>query len=295
MPSTEFDAVFAMMRQAPAPPTDVRAARAAFDEMLGGAPLADGVEVTPITAAGRDAEWIVPTGAPADRVVLYLHGGGYRIGSLHGYRPILSQFAATIGLRLFAVDYRLAPEHPFPAGLDDAVAAYEWLLAEGIDSARVALMGDSAGGGLAAACALAIAARGLPRPAAVVGLSPFADCTLSGDSYRRNAATDPLWDLAAARVAVADYLAGAAADDPLASPVFGDYRDLPPLLVHASASEALADDAVLLAAAVHRSGGTVTCGLWPGLSHVWHAMAPGVPEAREAMAEVAAFLTSHLA
>lgn len=294
MPSTEFDAVFAMMRQAPAPPTEVRAARAAFDEMLGGAPLADGVEVTRIVAGGRDAEWLLPAGAPADRVVLYLHGGGYRIGSLHGYRPILSQFAATIGLRLLAIDYRLAPEHPFPAGLDDAVAAYEWLLAEGIDASRVALMGDSAGGGLAAACALAIAARGLPHPAAVVCLSPFADCTLSGDSYRRNAASDPLFDLAAARVAVADYLAGAPADDPLASPVFGSYRDLPPLLVHASASEALADDAVLLAAAVHRSGGTVTCGLWPGLSHVWHAMGPAVPEARDAMAEVAAFLASHL-
>ena len=296
MPSPEFEAVLAQMRANPvAFPDDLRAARVRIDELLGASPLAADVTVTTTTAGHRPAEWLVPAGAPDHRVVVYLHGGGYRIGSIAGYRPLISQFARAFGLRVLALEYRLAPEHPFPAGLDDAVAAYRWLLADGFAPGSIAVMGDSAGGGLAAACTLAVTQAGLAPPGAVVCLAPFADMTLSGDSYRRNAATDPQWGLDAARVAVTDYLGGTPAHEPLASPVFGNFANTAPMLIQAAAGEALADDAVLLAAAVHRTLGQVTCELWPGLTHVWHAMYPPVPEARDAIAVVASFLHEHLA
>jgi epsilon-lactone hydrolase len=296
VPSPEFDAVLAAVRANPvALSDDVVIARARIDEMLGAAPLADGVTVQPTVIGDRAAEWLVPTGAPAHRAVLYLHGGGYRIGSIAGYRPLLSNFARAFATRVVAVEYRLAPEHPFPAGLDDSVAAYRALVGEGFAPASIAIMGDSAGGGLAAACVLALKKARLPQPGAVVCLSPFADLTLSGNSYRRNAESDPYWDRSQAEVAVRDYLAGARARDPLASPVFGNFRHTAPMLIHAADCETLADDAVLLAAAVHRGHGDVRCELWPGMTHVWHAMYPHVPEARDAVAGVASFLADHLA
>ena len=295
MPSPEFEAALAAIRAQPVTlADDVHAARARIDEMLGASPLAAGVEVTTTTAGARAAEWLTPPGATGQRVVLYLHGGGYRIGSIAGYRPLLSQFAVAFGMRLLAVEYRLAPEHPFPAAVDDALAAYRWLLDEGTPAASIAVLGDSAGGGLAAACTLAMKRARLPRPGAVVCLSPLADLTLAADSYRRNASTDPYWDLRAAQQTVTDYLAGARARDPLASPVFGNFAGTAPMLIHAAAGETLADDAVLLASAVHRAKGQVRCELWPGLTHVWHAMYPYVPEAREAVDAITAFLEEHL-
>jgi acetyl esterase/lipase len=295
MPSPEFEAALAAISaQATALPDDVHEARARMDEMLGSSPLADGVSVTPTTAGACAAEWLVPP-QPADpQVVLYLHGGGYRIGSVAGYRPLLSQFAAAFGRRVLAVEYRLAPEHPFPAAVDDALGAYRWLLAGGTPPSSIAVMGDSAGGGLAAATVLAVKQARLPQPGAVVCLSPLADLTLAADSYRRNAGTDPYWNLAGARVTVTDYLAGARARDPLASPVFGNFARTAPMLIHASATETLADDAVALAGAVHRAKGQVRCELWPGMTHVWHAMYPHVPEAREAVDAIATFLHERL-
>jgi monoterpene epsilon-lactone hydrolase len=295
MPSPEFEAVLAAVQAQPMTlPDDVRSARERIDEMLGSSPLAEGVSVVATTAGPCAAEWLTPAGADDRRVVLYLHGGGYRIGSIAGYRPLLSQFAKAFGIRLLAIEYRLAPEHPFPAAVDDALAAYRWLVDDGADAKATAIMGDSAGGGLAAACILAIKQAGLPQPGAVVCLSPFADLTLAADSYRRNAATDPYWDLAAARLAVTEYLAGARPRDPRASPVFGNFARTAPMLIHAASTEALADDAVLLAGAVHRSKGQVRCELWPDMTHEWHAMYPHVPEAREAVEAVAAFLHEHL-
>ena len=296
MPSPEFEAVLTQMRDHPMPfPDDLREARARIDELLGSDPIEPGVEVSTTLAGARPAEWLVAHDAPPHRAVLYLHGGGYRIGSIAGYRPLLSRFADALAVRVLALEYRLAPEHPFPAALDDAVEAYRWLLAEGFAADSIAVMGDSAGGGLAAACVLAIAQAQLPQPGAVVCLSPFADLTLSGDSYRRNAPTDPQWGLVGARIAAHDYLGGARADDPLASPVFGDFTNAAPMLVQAADTEVLADDAVLLAAAVHRANGQVRCELWPGLTHVWHALYPHVPEAREAVNGVRDFLDEHLA
>ena len=182
MPSAEFNAVVeALGARPPAIPTDVHGARQAIDELMGSAPLADGVTVEPVTVAARAAEWIRPATATNERVVLYLHGGAFRIGSLHAYRPFASQLAVALETPLLAVDYRLAPEHPFPAGLEDCLAGYAWLLATGWRSDQVAIMGDSAGGGLVASTLLAAKRRGLPQPAAGVCLSPLADLTCSGE------------------------------------------------------------------------------------------------------------------
>ena len=248
MPSAEFNAVVeALGARPPAIPVDVHGARQAIDELMGSAPLADGVTVEPVTVAARAAEWIRPA-ATNEQVVLYLHGGAFRIGSLRAYRPFASQLAVALETPLLAVDYRLAPEHPFPAGLEDCVAGYAWLLATGWRSDQVAIMGDSAGGGLVASTLLAAKRRGLPQPAAGVCLSPLADMTGAAKSYTRNAASDPYFTIEAATDAIRDYLGDGDPRRSLASPIFGDLAGLAPILIHASTHEVLADDAVALAA-----------------------------------------------
>ena len=194
------------------------------------------------------------------------------------------------GARVLTIGYRLAPEHPFPAAVDDAVAAWRWLLDGGADPAAVAFAGDSAGGGLTVAALLAAGDHGLPLPAAGACISPWVDLTLSGESYDRNAATDPdveRWRLEEmARL----YLAGADPRTPLASPVFGDLAGLPPLLIHAGTAELLEDDAVLLATVARTAGVPVTLELYRDMIHVWHAYAPVLPEAMAGIERIAAWL-----
>lgn len=229
----------------------------------------------------------VGAGSP---VVLYFHGGGYVMGSVNTIRPLAANLAVAAGARVLALGYRLAPEHPFPAAVDDAVAAWRWLLDGGADPAAVAFGGDSAGGGLTVAALLAARDQGVPRPAAAVCISPWVDLTLAGESYDRNAATDPdvlRWRLEEmARL----YLAGADPRIPLASPVFGDLAGLPPLLVHAGTSELLEDDAVLLTAVARTAGVSVTLELYQDMIHVWHAYAPGLPEGTAGIERIAAWL-----
>ena len=291
MPSAEFNAVVeALTARPPAIPVDVHGARQAIDEMMGGAPLADGVIVEAVTVAARAAEWIRPPAPTSDRVVLYLHGGGFRIGSLTAYRPFASQLAVALEAPLLVVDYRLAPEHPFPAGLEDCVAGYAWLLATGWRSDQIAIMGDSAGGGLVASTLLAAKRRGLPQPAAGVCLSPLTDLTCTTKAYARNARTDPYFSIKAASEGARDYLGDINPRRPLVSPIFGDLADLAPVLIHASTHEVLADDAVALAARISECRGRVQLDMWPEMTHVWHAMIPHVPESVAAIADVRTFL-----
>ncbi|HUP71647.1 MAG TPA: alpha/beta hydrolase [Acidimicrobiales bacterium] len=291
MPSAEFNAIIEALRaRPPAIPVDVHGARQAIDEMMGSAPLADGVTVEALTVTARAAEWIRPPAPTSDRVVLYLHGGGFRIGSLRAYRPFASQLAVALESSLLVLDYRLAPEHPFPAGLEDCLAAYAWLLATGWRGDQIAIMGDSAGGGLVVSTLLAAKRRGLPQPAAGVCLSPLADLTCTTKAYARNARTDPYFNIEAAAEAASDYLGDVDARRPLASPIFGDLADLAPMLVHASTHEVLADDAVALASRIAQCGGRVQLDMWPQMTHVWHAMIPHVPESVAAVADVRAFL-----
>ena len=271
--------------------------RAAMEQTLASSPPPVGVEVRPDVVGGRPAEWITPHGGSTDAVVLYLHGGGYCIGSLGTHRDLASRLAVAAGTAVVTLDYRLAPEHPFPGAVDDACAAYADLLDRGVDHSSVAVAGDSAGGGLAVASVLALGPRGLPSPAAVACLSPWADLTQSAASYRHQGEADPIVTRAGLDEMAAAYLAGADPRHPLASPLFSDHLgDLPPVLVEVGAHEVLLDDALGLVERIRAAGGTATVTVWPELVHVFQAFPSTlVPESDQSIAAIAAFLADHLA
>ena len=290
MASPEFTAIRDALRDnPPAFDVDVVAARRAMEEMLGAAPVAAGATVDEVTVGGLPALRISPPD-DAGAVILYLHGGGYRIGSPACYRGFGSHLAVATGATVIVVDYRLAPEDPFPAAVDDAVTAYRALLDAGTAPSQLAIAGDSAGGGLTVATLLALREADLPQPAAAVCISPWADLTVTADSYDRCAATDPYFSRLQAAESAADYLDGADPKNPLASPALADLAGLAPVLVHTSECEVLTDDAVLLAAGIEAAGGDVVLELWPEMTHVWHVMTPLVPESRDAVDHVATFL-----
>ena len=229
----------------------------------------------------------------ADRHVLYLHGGGYVAGSPELYRNLLWRFADAAGAQVAALDYRLAPEHPFPAALDDAVAAWHGLLAEGADPRLAAVIGDSAGGGLALALALKLRDCGAKLPAAIVGISPWTDLALTGASLRNNARADPMLNADDVPHLAERYLAGADPRDPYASPLYGDPAGLPPTLIQVGSDEILRDDAVRMAQRMRDAGCDVSLEIWPRMPHVWHGFVSVMPEARAAIARIGAFVRQH--
>ncbi|MFD1331402.1 alpha/beta hydrolase [Methylopila musalis] len=229
------------------------------------------------------------------RTLLYLHGGAFVAGSPRTHRGIAGRLARGVGAETVVPDYRLAPEHPFPAALADAVAVYAALLEEAAAPDAVALVGDSAGGNLAFALLLRLKADGLPLPAAAVGLSPFVDMTGSGDSMSGNAGLDPFLDAAGLPLVVDAYASGRDLRDPLLSPLFGDLSGLPPCFLQCGGSEILRDDAVRLHAALCAAGTPATLEVWPEMPHVWQAFARFLPEARTAIAHMVAFLDATLA
>jgi acetyl esterase/lipase len=290
--SREFHALQARLaaQPQPAPPSSLQEWRAYLDALLGGAPLAERVEEQAVDAGGVAAIWLQRNGGARDPVLAYFHGGGYRIGSARAWRAYGSHLALACRARVLLIDYRLAPEHPFPAAVEDAVAAVHWLLASGEAPRRIVLGGDSAGGGLAAAALVALRDRGGPLPAGAVCLSPWADLTNRSRTYVTRAETDRLFSHKQAQEAAALYLAGQAADHPLASPVFADWRGLPPLLIHAGDVEVLLDDALCLASCARAAGVDVRLAVYPDMPHVWHISYPAFPEAVWAVEEVAAFV-----
>ena len=240
--------------------------------------------------AGRPAEWINTPAATAS-VLLYLHGGGYCLEATTVQQELIARLVHNMRCRALALDYRLAPEHPFPAALEDATAAYRWLLAQGHAPKDIVLVGDSAGGGLAVAALIALRDAGMPLPAAALCFSPWFDLTLSGDSIQTQAAADPVLDAASLSRYARAYAAAAPLEHPLISPLYADLRGLPPLLIQVGTAEILLDDATRLAAAAREVGVAVTLQVWEGLFHVFQ-MAPFLPETREALAKVAAFLAA---
>ena len=256
----------------------------------------EGVTASPGTLAGRPAEWLVPDGVPRDRVVLYFHGGGYCTGSLASHREFAGRLALAAGVAVVALDYRLAPEDPFPAALDDALAAYAELLARGIAPERLALAGDSAGGGLVAATLVSIRDAGLPLPAAGVLLSPWVDLTQTSPSCRDTETFDPVLRTDDLVLMAEAYLDGTDARNPLASPLFtDDLAGLPPLRIDVGEDEPLLDDAVSFAGRVGAAGTEVDLQIWPEMVHVFQVF-PGsiVPEADESIAGIGRFLDAHL-
>jgi len=270
----------------------VEETRAYFDAMLAGMPVAADLTFTPGTLANLPALHTSSPGAAEDAVLLYLHGGAYISGNPQGYRGLAAELARATGARGIALDYRLAPEHPFPAALDDAVAGYEALLARGFAPGRMVLAGDSAGGGLTAATLVALRDKGVPLPAAALLISPWADLTGKAASLVSKAAQDPTLTAEALAISARHYLGGASAEHPLASPVLADLSGLPPMLIQVGSVEVLLDDSLALAAAAGRADAPVRLEIWPHMPHVWHAFAFMLPEGRKAIETAGAFLSA---
>jgi monoterpene epsilon-lactone hydrolase len=268
--------------------------RAQYDRAERVFPTPSDVTVEMVTAPARSAEWLTPPGARTDSVVLYLHGGGYVIGSPRSHRHLAAAIARAAGTRALLLDYRLAPEHPFPAALEDAVAAYTWLLREGIAPGRVVVAGDSAGGGLTVAMLLALRDRGLPRPAGGVCISPWVDLTNSAASYVSKAAVDPVVTLEGIALLTQAYIGTGDPKQPLVSPLYADLRGLPPLLVQVGSDEVLVDDAHGLGARARAAGVDVAVHEWPSMIHVWHWFLPMLDEAEHAIDEIAGFVRARV-
>jgi acetyl esterase/lipase len=253
-----------------------------------------GTRFEAVRAGDVAGEWTTAPGARDDGSVVYLHGGGYGLGSVATHRALVSRLSRASGFPVLAVDYRLAPEHPLPAAVEDAVEAVRWLRGRGTASDDVVLAGDSAGGGLAVATLLALRERGEPLPAGAVCLSPWVDLEATGESTTAHAHCDPMVSRDELLLMAALYLRGADPRSPLASPVHGDLRGLPPLLVQVGTSEALLDDAVRLVERVRAAGGEARLERWRDMIHVWHAFAPLLPEARAAIARAGAWIRARL-
>jgi acetyl esterase/lipase len=287
-----------MLEEIPGP---FRVAGSSVDQMRAprdGAAMLPGLpdaRYEPIDAGGVPAEIVEAADATAARTILHLHGGGYVLGGPDTHRSFASHLSAATASRVVNVDYRLAPEHCFPAALDDAVAAYRWLLGTGVDPATVALTGDSAGGGLAIATLAALRAAGDALPAASVVISPWVDLTCSGESLTSRDAVDPMIGPSNLRTMAAAYVGTGDPAHPSVSPLFGDLAGLPPLLVLVGGREVLFDDAVRLVDAAKAAGVEADLDVWPEMFHVWPVLAAVIPEGREALAQVADFLRARLA
>ncbi|MEY9892810.1 monoterpene epsilon-lactone hydrolase [Catenulispora sp. MAP5-51] len=266
--------------------------REVFAGMLASRPLPDDVILTPSAIGGVPVVEIEIDGVAPAGTLLWFHGGFYVLGSPRTSAALASTVARRTGMKVISVDYRLAPEHPYPAALDDAVACYRAILgsAEGRDPGRVAVVGESAGAGLAAALLIAARNQGLAMPAAGVLFSPYADLTLTGDSMKTKAGVDPAFTAEAIARRAADYVGGADPVDPLISPVFADLRGLPPLLIQVGTHELLLDDAVRLAARAAAADVPVTLEVTPGVPHLFQAFAAMLDEGDAALVRVTEFL-----
>lgn len=243
------------------------------------------------SADGVPCEWLIPQDSPPDQALVYLHGGGFVFGVTPQHLGLVAHLARRMGVRALMVDYRLAPDHPYPAALDDCTAAYRWLLKAGFAPQNTVLAGDSAGGNLALTTMLKLRAGGAPLPAAAACLSPVADLT-----ERHSPAggfKDPLLPPGAMRLYSASYVAQGDARDPLISPIYGDWHGLPPLLMHAGEEETLLADAVRIAAAARAAGVDVRLETYPRMWHVWQLF-PALPQTAASLDDIARFLKSHL-
>jgi acetyl esterase/lipase len=246
--------------------------------------LAADVTVEPIAANGVRSEWTSTPDADRSKCVLYLHGGGYVIGSLDSHRHLVAEVGRAARARTLAINYRLAPEHPFPAAVDDSLAAYRFLLSSGVPSAGITVAGDSAGGGLVVAAMVAIRDAGLPQPGCGWAISPWVDMEAIGDSMVTKAAADPTVQKAGILDMARLYLGSADPRSPLAAPLYADLSGLAPLLIQVGAAETLLDDAIRLAQVAGAADVAVDLQVWPEMIHVWHTYHPELAAGRRAIA-----------
>lgn len=251
--------------------------------------------VQAVTANGVPGWWVDAPAVPSDRVILYLHGGGFILGWNGFYYRLLFTLSRVSSARTLGIEYRLAPEHPFPAAVEDCVAAYRWLLEQGFAPERIVIAGDSAGGNLTLATLLALRQQGEPLPAAAVCISPATDFTASGASRKTRAALDPILSLPFTESVRRYYAGDADLRDPLLSPLFGDLHGLPPILIHVGDHEILLSDAEMFTERARAAGVDMTLHIWPHMWHVFHLFTTALPEARLAFTEIGAFVRQHMA
>jgi acetyl esterase/lipase len=273
---------------------DVAEQRVVFEEMMAASPVPADVMTSSGSLGGIPVINVEVAGADTERVIFYLHGGAYAIGTAASSVGLASELARRAGNRLVTVDYRLAPEHPYPAAIEDAVAAYRGLLDSGVPPSAIALAGESAGAGLAVAALVALKHAGLAQPAAAVLMSPWADLTLAGNSIGAKAAVDPALTPEGLARRAADYLPDGDPAEGLVSPVFADLTGLPPLLIQAGSHEILLDDATRLAARAAAANVAVTLEITPGVPHVFQAFAAILDEGDAALTSAGEFLRAHL-
>jgi len=254
-----------------------------------------GVSVEATAVSGLYAEWLRPKAAPDDKVLLYLHGGAYLIGSCRTHRQLVSHIARAAGINALVIDYRLAPEHRFPAAVEDAVGVYRSLLADGFEPGNIFIAGDSAGGGLTVATLLSLRHSGVPMPAAVVLLSPFLDVTASGESATTRADQDPWFDAADLAVVADNYCTDPVElKNPLVSPVFANVAGLPPTFIQVGDDEILLSDATRFAALMEEAGLEVQLEIWPEMWHVFQLLVGKMPESRKAIKKIGAYIGARM-
>jgi acetyl esterase/lipase len=280
------------LKAAPVAPegASIQEIRSGFEQMGAMFPLPDDVTLEKVTANGVPAEWVSAPGARTDGAVLYLHGGGYVIGSVNTHRELVSRISRSSGLRALSLDYRLAPENPFPAAVDDSVAGYQYLLNQGIAPERIAVAGDSAGGGLTIATLVALKERGLPQPAAAVPMSPWVDLEGIGDSMTSKDAEDPMVHKDALLPMAEAYLGGANPRTPLAAPLYADLSGIAPMLIQVGTAETLLDDSTRIAEKARSQGVSVVLEPWQDMIHVFQLFANMLPEGQQAIDRIGEFI-----
>ncbi|HEX5325250.1 MAG TPA: alpha/beta hydrolase [Acetobacteraceae bacterium] len=291
MADAEIDAIRAILAARPRP-AELGERRQRLDSLGAQYKLPADVRVEAVNANGVAAEWTTTPGADPSCVILFLHGGGYISGSIDSHRHMIAQAGREARARTLALGYRLAPEHPFPAALDDAIAGYRFLLTLGIEPRRIALAGESAGGGLAIATLVSLRDAGTALPACTWCSSPWVELEITGESATEKAAVDPLIQKPYLVQIASMYLNGADPSTPLASPLHADLRGLPPMLIQVGAAETLLDDAVRLARAAGAANVRTTLEVWPDMIHAWHLFYQQVAAGRRALAVVGAFIGS---
>ena len=296
MTVAQLDSLITLLTSRPAPDKpDVAVSRTRYEKLASVLGAAADAKCEKVDAGGVPAEWVGAPGIDGTRAVLYLHGGGYAIGSLNTHRRLAYDISAASSARVLLVDYRLAPEHPFPAAVEDAAKAWRWLLQQGIAPARLAIAGDSAGGGLTIATLVNLRDQQLVLPACAVAISPWVDLEGLGTSMSARAKQDPMVQKDGLTWMAGLYLKGKDPRTALAAPLHADLRGLPPVLVQVGTAETLLDDATRLAEKLHSAGCEVRLSLWPNMLHVFPFFAPVLSEGRDGCLEIGSYIRSRTA
>ena len=275
------------------PNIPIEKARKGMEDLTKFAHLPSNTKVEQVIIDGIAAEWVYGNSAKEDKVVLYLHGGGYNMCSPNTHRELAAHISNYSGARVLVPDYRLAPEHPFPCGLEDATSAYRWLLGRGFSGENIAIAGDSAGGGLSIATAILLRDTGDPPPASIACISPWTDLALTGDSIKTNSKVDPMLNVESLKAKADNYAGNADPRSPLISPLYADLSGLSPLLIHVGSDELLFQDSVRIAKKAENAGVSVSLKIYDHLWHVFHLNAKLMPEAKSALADFGSFITKH--